>query len=135
MMGKYNWCRRALLLMATIAFTWLSAASVQAADYVVTFMKETYKAQPADQGGEIYHTWSVSSDFGNKLLVLTGKDSQRRQWLQEFAKESPLFLLSIPDKEAGSFELNTVFEIDVTAVHPIDKSFAGDSKRKKRRKY
>ena len=120
--------------MAVVAVVSLVAASAGAADYVVTFMKETYKAQPPDQGGEIYHTWSVSSDFGNKLLVLTGKDSQRRQWLREFSKQSTLFLLSIPEKSEGAFEINKVFEIDVNAIHPIDKKFIDGGRKKKKRR-
>ncbi len=112
----------------------VAAAPTWAADYVVTFKGETYRAQPADQGGEIYHTWSVESPFGNKLLVLTGKDALRRKWLQEFTKDSPLFLLSIPDKSSGAFELNKVFEVDVTAIHPIDDTFVDDGKKKKKRR-
>lgn len=130
---RHRWQRVAAFL-AAVAFVSLAAASARAADYVVTFMKETYKAQPADQGGKIYHTWSVSSEFGNKLLVLTGEDLLRRQWLQEFSKESTLFLLSIPEKAEGAFEINKVFEIDVSAIHPIDDKFVDDGKNKKKRR-
>ncbi|MFH1983825.1 MAG: hypothetical protein ABIL58_18445 [Pseudomonadota bacterium] len=133
-METQNWWQRVTAFLAAVVFMSVTAAPAWANDYVVTFMKETYKAQPADQGGKIYHTWSVSSDFGNKLLVLTGEDSQRRQWLQEFSKNSPLFLLSIPEKSTGAFELNTVFEIDVTAIHPIDATFTAEPKKKKKRK-
>lgn len=133
-MDKRHWWQRVTVILAAVAFVSLVAALAAAADYVVTFRKETYKAQPADQGGEIYHTWSVASDFGNKLLVLTGKDNQRRQWLREFSKENTLFLLTIPDKSEGAFEINKVFEIDVDAIHPIDDKFMDEGKKKKKRR-
>ena len=129
-MAKNRHCLSAIALLLAAVM----AAPAWAADYVVTFNKETYKAQPADQGGKIYHTWSVETPFGNKLLVLTGEDALRRKWLQEFTKDSPLFLLSIPDKSSGAFELNKVFEVDVTAIHPIDDTFVDDGKKKKKRR-
>lgn len=124
--------RTGYVLSAVAIWLLCAAAPLWAADYVVTFIKETYKAQPADNGGKIYHTWSVETQFGNKLLVLQGDDLVRRQWLQEFSKDSTLFLLHIPDGQTGAFELNKVVAVDVTDIHPIDESFTGGKKKKRK---
>lgn len=122
------------LCLAVLA---LPAAGL-AKDYVVTFVKETYKvgqATAAQTPPKLYHTWSVKTDFGNKLLVLVGDDGVRRTWLQEFSKDFDLFLVKVPEKDSGAFELNTVLEIDVNDIHPIDSGFleTDDGKGKKKK--
>jgi len=122
-----RWWMAAVMMAALMGV----AAPAMAQDYVVTFLTETYK----DQGGqgEVYHTWAVGTDFGNKLLILTGKDMVRRQWLRDFAKDHSKFLLSVPEKDTGAFELNQVFTTDVTRLHPIDENFLGRKGKKRRR--
>ncbi|MBI9084755.1 MAG: hypothetical protein JEZ11_14265 [Desulfobacterales bacterium] len=121
-----------------IAFSVVVAlpAICPAKDYVITFVKETHKAETAggaETAPRIYHTWAVKTEFGNKLLVLTGSDSVHRAWLREFTKDFDLFLAKVPEKDTGAFELNTVVEIDVKNLHPIDNSFLEDTDKKKKK--
>ena len=138
-MGRAN----KFLWMAVVCWVLVALPSVcPAKDYVVTFVKETYKTgqtegDGAGAAGPIYHTWAVQTEFGNKLLVLTGSDKVRRQWLRDFTKDFDLFLVKVPEKDTGAFELNTVVEIDVTDLHPIDSGFLeteADAKGKKKKK-
>lgn len=129
---RWQWWVAILLLLFFLG----AAYPVAAQDYVITFLKETYKDQGDAGKSKVYHTWAISSDFGNKLLILSGSDNVQRQWLREFIKDHTQFLLNVPDKETGAFELNRVYTTDVNRLHPIDDSFLGKKgkKRKKKRK-
>ena len=135
MSTKFNW--RSLVFLAALSITVTLPAVCPAKDYVITFVKETHKAETgagADAAPQIYHTWAVKTEFGNKLIVLTGSDTVRRAWLREFTKDFDLFLAKVPEKDAGAFELNTVVEIDVKDLHPIDSGFLEDADKKKKKK-
>ena len=135
-MGRRAKGKRLWALILCWALLALPAAGL-AKDYVVTFVKETYKAgQPAKNQTppQMYHTWSVKTEFGNKLLVLVGDDQVRRTWLQEFSKDFDLFLVKVPEKDSGAFELNTILEIDVNDIHPIDSAFLETGKETDKKK-
>jgi len=55
-----------------------------AKDYFVELFEEHYKEQMIVGGGEskIYHTWQVTSEYGDKLLVIVGDDYSYRAWLR-----------------------------------------------------
>lgn len=128
----FSWRSRVIFVALPIMLAMPAVCSAR--DYMVTFVKETHKAETAagtEAAPRIYHTWAVKSEFGNKLLVLTGSDSVQRAWLREFIKDFDLFLANVPEKDTGAFELNTVVEIDVKNLHPIDNSFLEDTKKKK----
>ena len=130
--------KRYLITLVTIAavcgiglFPGLSIAK----DYPVTFLKETYKTQAAGTGaGKVYHTWAVESEKGNRLLILTGEDTVKREWLRDFVKTNKTFIISVPSKETGQFETQTIFKIDVTNIHPVDESFVDTGKKKGKKK-
>ena len=129
---------RLFSVIALLALLIILAPGLLAAkDYPVTFLKETYKAQAPEGGAaKIYHTWAVETDKGNRLLILTGDDAVKRQWLREFVKTGKSFIIKVPEKETGQFETETIFKINVTNVHPVDDGFLGSKKKskKKRRK-
>jgi len=102
-------------------------------DYFVTFVKEQFKEDKTNGTEKIYHTWFVRSDAGNKLLVLTGEDNTRRNWLREFIKQYDLFLIKVPDAETGAFEINTVFNIDVNNLHPLDRTVLEENQKDKKK--
>jgi len=130
MHGTGSSCR---ILMVMVLLLFL-AFPVWAQDYEVTYIRETYKENKDAGSGvaKVYHTWEVDTDFGKKLLILTGQDPVQRKWLREFVTEYQLFLAKIPNVDTGSFELNTVFEIDLKNLHPINKDFTSGKKKKKR---
>ena len=118
------------LVMAAIC---LGPACSLAQDYMVTFVKEQYReAKEGEQS--VYHTWYVETDFGKKLLVLTGEDMNLRGWLREFAKEYDLYLLSIPKGDTATFEESTVFRVEIRNLHPLDRELVEGSKKKKKKK-
>ncbi|MCP3953824.1 MAG: hypothetical protein GY697_16640 [Desulfobacterales bacterium] len=119
----------------TVVFISLLPGLLAAKDYPVTFLKETYRAQaPATGPAKIYHTWAVESAKGNRLLILSGDDETKRQWLREFVKTGNNFIIKVPEKETGQFETETIFKVDVTNIHPVDESFVGGKKKKKKRR-
>ena len=123
-------------LILAFGLTAFLPATTAAKDYVIRFVKETYKAdaEAGNPDGRVYHTWAVETDFGKKLLVLRGDDPVLRGWLREFAKSHELFLAKVPEAETGAFELNTVVPIDVAHLHPIDPEFVEDAGKKKGRR-
>lgn len=123
-------------LLLALSVTAALPATAAAKDYVVRFVKETYKAEPeaGAPDGRVYHTWAVETDFGKKLLVLRGDDPVLRGWLRDFAKNHELFLAKVPEAHTGAFELNTVVEIDISHLHPVDKEFVEDAGKKKSRR-
>ena len=124
-----------LLIIAAVAGIGLSPGLSFAKDYPVTFLKETYKTQASGAGaGKVYHTWAVESGKGNRLLILTGDDAVKRQWLRDFVKTGKTFIISVPSKETGQFETQTIFKINVTNIHPVDESFISDGKKKGKKK-
>lgn len=132
-LGRIRACVGLILIGMTLAA--LPGAAF-GKDYVVKFIKETYKskAADADTAGRVYHTWAVETEFGKKLLVLRGDDPVARGWLREFAKSHELFLAKVPEAESGAFELNTVVEIAVTHLHPVDSDFVEQSSKKRGRR-
>jgi hypothetical protein len=112
-------------LWAVGSIFWLLAAVVPAVagqDYTLTFLKEEYKEETPEGGpARIYHTWYVTSEIGDKLLVLTGSDQVKRKWLREFSTTTSTFLIQVPDAETAAFEAATVFDIDVRNIHPVDR--------------
>jgi len=124
-----------LIITATVLSLGLFPGLSIAKDYPVTFLKETYKTQASGAGaGKVYHTWAVESEKGNRLLILTGEDAVKRQWLRDFVKTNKTFIISVPSKETGQFETQTIFKIDVTNIHPVDESFIGGEKKKGKKK-
>jgi len=124
-----------LAIALAVAMAGLSPGLSNAKDYPVTFLKETYKTQASGAGaGKVYHTWAVESEKGNRLLILTGEDNVKRQWLRDFVKTGNTFIIKVPSKETGQFESETIFKIDVTNIHPVDESFIGGGKKKKKKK-
>jgi len=124
-----------LIRTATVLGLVLSPGLSIAKDYPVTFLKETYKTQASGAGaGKVYHTWAVESAKGNRLLILTGDDAVKRQWLRDFVKTGNTFIIKVPSKETGQFESETIFKIDVNSIHPVDESFIGGGKKKGKKK-
>ena len=97
---------------------------------------QQYKEKRAEGGErqELYHTWFVRTEFGDKLLVLTGQDPTYREWLREFSKNYELFLVKMPDSESAAFEQDRVVRTQVQNLHPVDKELLQKTKGKKRQK-
>ena len=124
-----------VVLICLLLVGMLMPASVSAKDYVVTFVRETYKENTGgdSSAAKVYHTWEIETDFGKKLLILNGIDPVKRKWLRDFTAEYKLFLAKIPNVDSGSFELDTVFEIDLKNLHPVNDDFASGKKKKKKK--
>jgi len=124
-----------LIIIVTLLGIGLNPGLSIAKDYPVTFLKETYKANASGtDGAKVYHTWAVESEKGNRLLILTGDDTVKRQWLRDFVKTGNTFIIKVPSKQTGQFESETIFKIDVTNIHPVDESFIGGKKKKKKKR-
>ncbi len=127
--------KNSVLLMIVIGMILsLAPSGSYSKDYFITFVKEQYKEDKTAGKEKIYHTWFVRSDAGNKLLVLTGDDSTRRNWLRDYKKNYDLFLIKVPDAETGQFEINTVFNIEINNLHPLDRAVLEEGKKKSKKK-
>ena len=90
-------------------------------DYKIEVFKENYMEKLISGGGEVkmYHTLQVKTIFGNKLLILVGKDYEYRKWLRAFLKKHNLFILKIPDQGDKKFENEIAVSVDIRQIHPI----------------
>ena len=66
-----------------------------------------------------YHTMQVKTIFGNKLLILVGKDYEYRKWLRNFFKKHKLYIIKIPDQGDDEFKNNLAIPIDIQQIHPV----------------
>jgi len=72
-------------------------------------------------GGEskIYHTWQVTSEYGDKLLVIVGDDHSYREWLRKFTGNHKLFLVKIPDGGDDKFKFDMAVLVTVQQIHSV----------------
>ncbi len=101
-----------------------------ARDYIVEFVEEHYKESPEDYNAPpvIYHSIQVLSHAGPKLLILTGATGPYRHWLRQYIARDKQFIVQIPDAENHRFISSKVYKVEVTDVHPMNRSkwrFAG----------
>ncbi len=109
--------KKALLIMVVLSMVPLKS---YARDYMVHYIAEQYKEQPARAAEQkkIYHALQVDSKFGTKLLLLDG-DEDRRMWLREYLSDHLDFIITIPDKDDLHFKTTWVYGIDVALIHPV----------------
>ncbi len=95
-----------------------------ARDYLVEFVEEHYNESPADYNAPpvIYHSVQVLSHAGPKLLILTGAKGPYRNWLRQYIARDKHFIVRIPDAENHRFISSKAYEIEVTDVHPMNRS-------------
>ncbi len=95
-----------------------------ARDFMVEFVKENYKETELSYSDvpQIYHSIQVESAAGPKLLILTGDDINYRRWLRAFISEDAHFVARVPDEANAQFIGARAFEIDVTRIHPFQKT-------------
>ncbi len=100
----------------------LMAQPCPARDFIVQFEDENYKETRASFSylPVIYHSIQISSNAGSKLLVLTGDDYHYRRWLRQYIAQDMAFIVKVPEDQTDQFVKNSVFNIDVTKLHPID---------------
>lgn len=92
-----------------------------AKDYMVTYMGEMYKEMPGEINRQpmFYHALQVDTQNGSRLLILTGGDSVYRNWLRQYMAHENNLIVQVPDSDDDQFMHSRVFEVDVTAVHPV----------------
>ncbi|MEA2059451.1 MAG: response regulator [Thermodesulfobacteriota bacterium] len=95
----------------------------QALDYMVDFLAEKYREEPAGplSAEKIYHTLQVDSELGARLLILKGNDSRYRIWLRQYLVTNDKLILKVPDSEDRNFRQSRAYETDVSMVHPVDR--------------
>ncbi|MFO7885289.1 MAG: response regulator [Desulfobacteraceae bacterium] len=95
----------------------------QALDYMVDFLAEKYREEPAGplSAVKIYHTLQVDSELGERLLILKGNDSRYRSWLRQYLVHNDKLILKVPDSEDKLFRQSRAYEADVSMVHPVDR--------------
>lgn len=96
-------------------------APVAARDYMVELFEEHYREEMVTGAGEpkIYHCWQVKTIYGDKLLVLIGKDRQYRQWLRKSCDKHRLFIVKIPGAGDDRFKYDRAVLVDVQQVHAV----------------
>ncbi len=101
-----------------------SVDSCFARDYIVEFVEEHYNESPADYNAPpvIYHSIQVLSHAGPKLLILTGSKGPYRNWLRQYIARDKQFIVQIPDAENHRFISSKAYKIEVTDVHPMNRS-------------
>ncbi len=104
-----------------VLLLFFSPAVSMARDYKVVLFEEHYKEKMVVGGGDykIYHTWQVKTEFGNKLLILVGKDYAYRKWLRRTRKRHTIFLVKIPDDGDEMFRKDLGILVDVQQIHPV----------------
>lgn len=97
-------------------------AQSHALDYMVEFLAEKYREEPAgtDSPEKIYHTLQVDTTVGSRLLILGGKNPQYRIWLREYLVNHDKLILKVPAEGDASFRLSRAYETDVSTLHPVD---------------
>ena len=90
-------------------------------DFKVEIFEEHYNEKLIPSGGELklYHTLQVKTIYGNKLLILVGKDYEYRQWLRNSFKKHYLYIIKIPDQADNKFEKDLAIPVNVQQIHPI----------------
>lgn len=110
------------IIIVLIVFITGLAPPTQARDFIVQFEEENYKETRASHSylPVIYHSIQVNTEAGSKLLVLTGDDYNYRKWLRHYIAGGKAFIIKVPPEQRDLFVKSSVFDIDVTRVHPID---------------
>lgn len=92
-----------------------------AGDYVIELFSENYheKMIPGNGNLKISHTWQVKSIYGNKVLILTGRDSSFRKWLRNDSEKYKLWVVKIPDEGDEKFKYSISVYIDINQLQPV----------------
>jgi hypothetical protein len=92
-----------------------------AQDYLVELIEEHYKEQMIVGGGELklYHSWQVTTEYGDKLLVIVGDDHKYRDWLRQYTMNHKIFLIKIPDGGADRFKYDMAVLVNVQQIHSV----------------
>ncbi len=108
-------------LAIILLFVTLFPASGSAGDYLVELFKEHYRSQMIVGGGEsqIYHTWQVKTEFGDKCLVIVGSDHKYRNWLRRFSGTHKLFIIKVPDDGDEKFKYDMAVPVNVQQIHAV----------------
>jgi len=90
-------------------------------DFMVELFEEHYKEKLVTGAGEIkvYHTWQVTTEYGDKLLVLIGDDYDYRLWLRQYADRHKCFIVKVPDQGYDQFIYSRTVPVDVQQVHAV----------------
>ncbi len=102
----------AILLMVTGA---------SASDYLVELFEEHYREKMITGTGDmkVNHTWQVKTIYGNKVLILLGKDYNMRKWVRQYAKKHKLWVAKVPDQGDNRFKYNMSVYMDIEQVQPV----------------
>lgn len=126
--------KRTVLVISILLFGLFSTG--QARDFIVQFEEENYKETRAfySYSPVVYHSIQVSSNAGSKLLVLTGDDYHYRKWLRQYIARGMAFIVKVPPDQVDQFVKSSVFDIDVTQLHPLDLDLYKKSEEQNSRK-
>jgi len=91
-------------------------------DFIVEFMEENYRETQAQFSYDplIYHSIQIVSDIGPKVLILTGSNYNYRKWLRHYIALNKKFITKVPEDQIDKFISSKAYEIDVTALHPVN---------------
>jgi hypothetical protein len=92
-----------------------------ASDYMVEIFEEHYKEKmiPGTGDMKVNHTWQVKTIFGNKVLILVGKDYSLRNWVRQDVRRHKLWIAKIPDGGDDRFKYNMSVYMDIQQVQPV----------------
>ena len=95
--------------------------AVSASDYLVEIFEEHYKEKMIVGTGDmkVNHTWQVKTKFGNKVLILVGKDYNLRKWIRRDARKHKLWIAKVPDPGDNRFKYNYSVYMDIQQVQPV----------------
>lgn len=110
--------RLIIFVAAVVAFT---PYSVFSSDYMVELFEEHYKEKmiPGTGDMKVNHTWQVKTIFGNKVLILVGKDYNLRQWIRKDTRNHKLWVAKIPDEGDDRFRYNITVYMNIQQLQPV----------------
>ncbi len=109
------------ILPLCISFVFILASTATASDYLVEIFEEHYKERMIVGTGDmkVNHTWQVKTEFGNKVLILVGKDYNLRKWIRRDVRRHKLWVAKVPDAGDDRFNYNISVYMDLQQVQPV----------------
>ncbi len=106
-----------LIIMTVLSFI----STAYAGDYLVEIFEEHYKEKMITGSGDmkVNHTWQVRTIFGNKVIILVGKDYNLRKWIRRDSKNHKLWIAKVPDAGDNRFKYNMSVYMDLQQVQPV----------------
>lgn len=95
--------------------------TAHSSDFMVELFEEHYKEKmiPGTGDMKVNHTWQVKTPFGNKVLILLGKDYNLRRWIRGYVKNHELWVVKIPDEGNDKFIYNMSVYLDIQQIQPV----------------